>query len=466
MTMLACPPHRHDDSTKLDSLLPERRMTNPTTSATSPTSRPRDTRSAGRQLLVATSGEDGTAALRAAELLAPLFNSYVTLVSAIEPEPGAPYDTQFGFLSSHYLASRVEIRQADLQRQLQSLSAGAAAWRTDLVLGPAPDAIADEAHRLGASLIIMDSGRHDRMTRLLAGETTLRTIRCAQTPVLSVAGEFDALPRTAVAAIDFSASSIAAARAVLGLLADHATLYLVHVWSRSASDHPSERERDDAYERQLPGLFDRLEEALAAPPGITLHRITLLGAPVEELLQLAATHGVQLIAAGRRGHGFFQRLLVGSVTTALVRGARCSVLVTPEPSPVEADQLSRSVTGAFESHAPEEWAVQLDIFSRHNRGRRVVLEVDDPHVGTQTQAAGYALFGVAYDHNDRRVEIMLGDPENETTHLTHTIRDVATIAVRSNPGGRDEVLRIVHHTGEALLRFLPSNTPASESGGR
>jgi nucleotide-binding universal stress UspA family protein len=440
-------------------------MTKPTTSATSPTSQPREPRSAGRRLLVATSAQDGAAALRAAELLAPRYGSDVTVVSAIEPEPGAPYDPQFGFLSPNYVAARVEIRQADVRRQLQSLSGGGATWPTDFVVGPAPDAITDEARRLRASLIIMDSGRHDRMTRLIAGETTLRTIRRAQTPVLAVAGEFNALPRTAIAAIDFSPSSITAARAALSLLADDATLYLVHVWSRSASDHPSERERDDAYERELPGLFDRVEEVLGAPRGITLRRVTLLGAPVGELLQLAATHGAQLIAAGRRGHGFFQRLLVGSVTTALVRGARCSVLVTPEPAPAEADQLSRSVTGVFESHTPEEWAAQLDGLSRRNRGRRSVFEVDDPHIGTQTQAAGYALFGVAYDHKDRRVEIMLGDPEHETTHLTHTIRDVTTIAVQSDPGGKDEALRITHHTGRALLRFLPSNAPASESAG-
>lgn len=447
-------------------LLPEHRMKNPASSATSPTSRPRETSSARRSLLVATSAQDGTAALRAAELLAPRYGSDVTVVSAIEPEPGAPYDAQLGFLSPDYLAARLETRQADLRRQMQRLSDGGAAWRTDFVLGPAPDAIADVARRRHASLIIMDSGRHDRMIRLIAGETTLRTIRRAQTPVLAVAGEFDALPRTAIAAMDFSPSSISAARAALGLLANDATLHLVHVWSRSGSDHPSELERDEAYERELPRLFDRVEEVLAAPPGITLHRVTLLGAPVEELLQLAATHGAQLIAAGRRGHGFFERLLVGSVTTALVRGAKCSVLVTPEPAAAEADQLSRSVTGAFESHAAEEWGALLDGFSRRNRGRRTLLEVDDPHIGTQTQCAGYALSGVSYDHNDRRVEIMLGDPAHETTHLTHTIRDVTTIAVQSDPGGKDEALRIMHHSGRALLRFLPANVPASEMAGR
>jgi nucleotide-binding universal stress UspA family protein len=441
-------------------------MTVENTGTAPPFSRARETRSAVREILVATSAQDGAAALRAAELLAQSSDTRVTAMSVIEAEAGAPYDLQFGFLSPNHLAARLQIRRADVRRQMQSLSGGGAAWHTEFVLGPAPDAIAQEASRLRASLIIMDSGRRDRISRLLAGETTLRTIRRAQTPVLAVGSEFDALPQKAVAAIDFSPSSIAAARAALGLLADGATLYLVHVWSRSASDHPSERERDDAYERGLPRLFDRVEEVLAAPRGITLHRIILLGAPAEELLLLAATHGAQLIAAGRRGHGLFERLLVGSVTTALVRGATCSVLVTPEPEPAEADQLSRAVTGSFESKVPEEWAVQLDGFSRRNHGRRSVLEVDDPHIGTQTQAAGYVFFGATYDHNDRRVEIMLGDPEHETIHLTHTIRDVTSIAVRSDPGREDEALRVAHHTGRALLRLLPSGVSGSELTGR
>jgi nucleotide-binding universal stress UspA family protein len=440
-------------------------MTRPTTSAAAPATETRGTRTAG-PLLVATNGQDGTAALRAAELLAAHDRSDIVVLSVIEPEPASAYDPQFGIIAPEYEAARLETRRADLQRQLQSVAGAGAAWPTDIRFGPAPDAIADEARQRRASLIVMDSGRHDWIARLLAGETALRTIRRAQVPVLTVAGAFDALPRTAIAAIDFSPSSITAARAALDLLADDATLCLVHVWSRSASEHPSERARDETYERGLPALFDRVEKALGAPRGITVRRVTLLGTPVEELLKFAASQGADLIAAGRRGHGFFERLLVGSVTTALVRGAACSVLVTPEPAPAEADALARSVTGVSESHAPEEWAVRLDGFSRRNRGRRTVLEVDDPHVGLQMQAVGYALSGVAYDHNDRRVEIMLGDPEHETTHLTHTIRDVTAVAVRSDPGGKDEALRITHRAGRALLRFLVADTPDGKPGSR
>lgn len=412
-------------------------------------------RRVGHPIVVATSGEDGAAALRAAELLASHMRSDVLVLSVVSPDPATPYDPQFGFVSPEYLTIRRDIRTSGVRRQLQSATAKGTEWPIEIEFGAAPMVIADEARRLGASLVIMDSGRHTLIDRLLAGETALRTIRRARTPVLAVVGELEELPRVAVAAIDFSPASIAAARASLELLAADAVLYLVHVWSRSASDHPSERERDEAYERALPELFARAEAAMEVPPGIAVHRITLPGDPAEAILSFAASHGAELIAAGRRGYGFFERLLVGSTTTALLRGASCSLLVTPEPSGAEADALARAVTGVFETRTPDEWADQLDRFSRRNRGRRVALEVDDPHTGTQMQAAGYALFGAAYDHNDRSIQIMLAHPEAGNAHLTHTVRNVTAVSVRSDRSRNDQALRIDHRDGWVVMRLAP-----------
>lgn len=410
-------------------------------------------------LLVAIDARDGTAALHAAELIAARRETEVVVLSVLEPDATAPYDPQFGFLSPDYEAARLENRHSDVRRQLNTATRSGSAWPIALRFGPAAATIADEARRRAVSLVVMDIGKHGPLARLVAGETALRTMRRASSPVLAVSGDFIALPSVAMAAIDFSPSSIAAAQAVLGIIADDATLYLVHVWSRSASDHPSERARDDAYERALPGLFERAEEVLRSPPGITVHNITLLGDPVTELVRFAASHGVELIAAGRRGHGVFERLLVGSTTSAIVRGASCSVLVTPEPTIAETETLARAVTGVFASHSPDEWAVVIDSFSRRNHGRQATLELDDPHIGTQMQASGYVLVGTAYDHNNRSVQIMLADPLFENTHLTHTVSNVTAVAVRSDPARKDQALRVDHRAGSVLLRSLDSEAP-------
>lgn len=411
-------------------------------------------------VLVATSVRDGLTAMRAAQLVASHTGADVVALSVVEPELTALYDSEYGYLSPEYESKRVEDRLRAVRRQVERVTGTIERWDTVVRIGEADRAISDEARHRRAGLIVMDTGRHSMVARLLVGERTLRTIRWAHCPVLAIGKTFDALPRVAVAAIDFSPSSIAAARSALAVLDEHATLYLVHVWRRSLSDHPSERERDYAYEATLDGLFGRVLSVLGAPSGISVRPMTILGEPVEELLGFAASQGADLIVAGRRGHGFFERLLIGSVTSALVRGADCGVLVTPEPPLAEDDRLSRLVTGVFETRKASDWPAELDGFSRRNRGRETMLEVDDPAVGRRMQARGYVLLGAAFDRKDRRAELMLGDPAVTTAHLTHTMPNVSLVAVRSAPSGKDEALLIAHGAGWATLRFPPEHAEA------
>jgi len=408
---------------------------------------------ADHPVLVATTTQDGQTALRAAQLIAAHRKAPVVALSVVEAAVTALYDPDFGYVSAEYEAVRVDARLEALRRQIASAVGPGASWETPVRVGTPDGAIADEARLRHAGLIVMDSGRHNWIARLLVGETTLRTIRWAECPVLAIGRTFDDLPRVAVAAIDFSPSSIAAAHAALALLNNNATLYLVHVWRRSGSDHPSEIARDDAYEHSLGALFDRLVTTLAAPHGMTVRTMAILGEPVKELLGFAASQGAELIVAGRRGRGFFERLVIGSVTTALVRGADCSVLVTPDPPLVEADQLARSVTGTFESRKPEDWVTELDGFSRRNQGRRAVLEADDPTVGRRMYVTGYAFLGAVYDHKDRRAELMLGDPAAATAHITHSMPKVRLVAIRSAADGKDEALLVTHDGGWAMLTF-------------
>jgi nucleotide-binding universal stress UspA family protein len=270
-----------------------------------------DDRAAGVRvpLLIATSGRDGTAALRAAALFASKRKAEVAVLSVIEPDPASAENPWL--LSPAYEARCIVIRRAVIRQQLQDVQNTDTEWPIEVRFGSPADEIASEARRRKAGLIIMDSGRHDVIARLLAGEVTLRTIRYAGTPVLAVGPDLRGLPRVAVAAIDFSPSSIAAARAALDVLSDRATLYLVHVWPRSSGDDPVAQARDEAYERRLLALFRRVEGHLHPRPGITIHPVSRRGAPVDELLQFAASQRADLIVAGRRGHGFFERLLVG-----------------------------------------------------------------------------------------------------------------------------------------------------------
>jgi len=412
---------------------------------------------ADHPVLVATTGRNGGAALKAAQRIAASRGAPVVALSVVEPPVTALSDPGFGYIADEYESVRVASRRSAVERQIAGLAGPGAPWETAIRVGTPDSVIADEARDRDAGLIVMDSGRHNWVARLLLGETTLRTMRWAHCPVLAVGASFDDLPRVAVAAIDFSPSSIAAARAALAVLNADATLYLVHVWQRSPSDHPSEMARDASYERGLGGMFERLVSSLGVPPNVTVRTLSMLGEPAAEILSFAASQGADLIVAGRRGRGFFERLLIGSVTSALVRGAECAVFVAPDPPLAEAEGLARVVTGVFESRAPNDWAAELDRFTRRNQGRRVVLESDDPTVGRRVHVRGYAFRGAAYDHRDGRVDLMFGDLGAATGHLTHSVAGVKSVGVRADADGTDEALLVTHAHGWAMLTFAPGN---------
>jgi hypothetical protein len=79
--------------------------------------------------------------------------------------------------------------------------------------------------------------------------------------------------------------------------------------------------------------------------------------------------------------------------------------------------------------------------------------VDDPEIGAQAQEHDYPLLGVAYDHHDRRVEIMLGKFRGVDRHLTRSIGDVHSIDRLRDEHGRDSILRIAHGNGQTMLTF-------------
>ena len=53
------------------------------------------------------------------------------------------------------------------------------------------------------------------------------------------------------------------------------------------------------------------------------------GSLVEKILTSAETHAADLIVMGSHGHGALYELLVGSVTSGVLHGAKCPVLVVP-----------------------------------------------------------------------------------------------------------------------------------------
>lgn len=68
-----------------------------------------------------------------------------------------------------------------------------------------------------------------------------------------------------------------------------------------------------------------VDDAIAAE-GRELHGSSIAGALAE-----ACEDGVALLVAGSRGYGAFSRVMIGSVSTALIHTAPCPVLIVPRP---------------------------------------------------------------------------------------------------------------------------------------
>ena len=228
-----------------------------------------------------------------------------------------------------------ERRQGILREQISRAGVRPDQWPLDLEIGPPATIIAREARRRMASMIVMGLRRHGAVDRWLRDETTLRVVRESPVPVLAVTSTLLDLPRRVAVAVDFSRASLRAARTAIGLLAPNASVFVVYV--APEMDRSEEHEGAGVIHSQgIVAAFARLRRELMVPTGIQIEAVMLKGNSGAELLSFAERADIDLIAVGSHRHPFLSRLLVGSVTTTLVRDARRSLLVSPPSPPKEA----------------------------------------------------------------------------------------------------------------------------------
>jgi nucleotide-binding universal stress UspA family protein len=83
----------------------------------------------------------------------------------------------------------------------------------------------------------------------------------------------------------------------------------------------------DSVQKDLLGRLRHLFEARRPGVEIDFFVHARIGAPVAEILALAEEVGADLIICGSHGRGAMGRLLLGSVSEAVLHGARCPVLI-------------------------------------------------------------------------------------------------------------------------------------------
>jgi nucleotide-binding universal stress UspA family protein len=411
----------------------------------------------GGPILAATDGmEQSEGALAVARALAGALGSTVQIVTVQRPLALVVPDASL--LLEPDVTMRLATEQRDRARlqcaEISGESIGAALPEPELVSGEPERAITRIATEKGAQLIVVGIGRHDVIDRIFGSETALKVARLSRVPVLAVPAAFRGALHRAVVGLDFSDASLHAAQSALHLLAAGDVIDLVHVIPHGRlllDPWISDREYDEFVRHQ----FARFRARLAIPPNVTVEQHTCSGDAAKELIAYAERQHADLIAAGSHGHGFVSRIVLGSVTTALLRAAKSAVLVVPP------DSMSLGVASLIDGSGtvhlePSQWATVLADFTRTNAGRRTRLEIDDPEIGAQAQEMDYPLRGVAFDPHDQRLEIMLGVLGKGEPHLSRSIGDVTSLDLLVDKGGQDVALRVRHGTGQTMLPFASS----------
>ncbi len=403
-------------------------------------------------IVVATDGtESAESAVHAAAALARHSSADVVVLTVLVGLPliAADYGMVIPPIDSD--DTRRKALMERVRKQVATLGHVADEWKIELRHGDPATIIARTARELKARLIVVGLGHHELLDRLFGGETALHALRLARTPVLAVPPEFTVLPRRVVVATDFSVASVNAARHAFKLIDTASVVYLVHVAPRLELQPEAFAAWMAIFGEGLGPAFERVKAELGFPASVTVETVSLSGKPSREVLDFAKSTHADLIITGSRGAGLVDRILVGSTATGLLRGAQCAVLAIP--TAMTERQLAWPPAGERVQVPAADWAVELDAFTRRNVGRLAALEVDDPEIGAQAQEHDYPFLGATWDHNDERVEIMLGDFEGTGRHLTRGIGGVTAIDILRDEKGRDWILRIAHGRGQTILSF-------------
>jgi nucleotide-binding universal stress UspA family protein len=153
-------------------------------------------------------------------------------------------------------------------------------------------------------------------------------MRHAHVPVLAAPSGVHALPNHALVATDFTRASAAAADLATRLVAAGGRVTVAHVCAFGGAVH---REGDlvDIYRTGARAKLEHIVCELRGRSGSRVVGAMLEGEPANALLDYARREHCDLIALGGHERGLMDRILLGSVRTQVLRGARCSVLIVP-----------------------------------------------------------------------------------------------------------------------------------------
>ena len=295
------------------------------------------------RVLVATDGsEHATLAVRAAANLSNRAEAELHVVHVRKPLPvqsslsrPAYFDRVFEEYADLY---EEETGQLMRRQVFRAKVEGADVADAHLREGRAAEEIIGLARKLTADLVVVGSRGVGPLERLVKGSVSERVVRLAACPTLVVRGEEDAWPPSRlVVGDDFSAEArkagemAAAIGAVFGVPTVLVSAYrplrnYAPAFPPSAlmyGDVPQELE--EALEERASEL-ERMSGSRAGVRAVAGYAVETIQGVIEEGDEPALT------AVGSRGLGAARRIVLGSVSTRVLRAANGPVLIVPPSS--------------------------------------------------------------------------------------------------------------------------------------
>jgi nucleotide-binding universal stress UspA family protein len=223
--------------------------------------------------------------------------------------------------------------EAEIRAALRVNTGLPATWPFVIEVGDAASCITQHARRDKADLVLMGLRHHGRMGRVLGNDTLRAVMVLGETPVFAVHPLTRDLPSTVVVAMDFSRSSIRAARLARRIMKPGGTMHLVFVEPEHPRTSAERLEGEEMIEQLgIEAAFGQVMADLRSGEAAAIKYVTGHGDPATQLTIACEHYQPDLLAIGKHRHGMIERLRLGSVTSALISDGRWSMLVTPPES--------------------------------------------------------------------------------------------------------------------------------------
>lgn len=307
------------------------------------------------KILLATDGsKDAELAAKAAVDLSKRTGAELHVVHAWRPLPHYAYPS---LVPEGYQPPYEEGARKILEAQVGRIEeAGISVAEAHLVTGRPADAILDLGDQIGAGLIVVGSRGLGPVKRLLVGSVSESIVHHAKCPVLVVrSGAGSWPPVRVVIGEDLSEDAHSAAKLgiTLAKLMEAETL-LVHTYE-GMPPHPetlpqADRELYEAmvekHLRQVESALEEraaeLEQAYDVRPQVRI----VPGESAQVLAEIAEEgDGPSLLVVGSRGLGTSERIVIGSVSSKVLRAAGGPVLVCRPEHQTEHEEGRRRTAG-------------------------------------------------------------------------------------------------------------------------